>query len=118
MILSTLNITAARFGPIPRADFTVGRSFMSCIRFWARKFDRDRLGRGPAFRFNLAMERRVARKADAVIVLGEKVKEVMIAEKGVDPARLSVIYPGIDLAEYDRRQCRQRSKPSKIITRS
>lgn len=62
--------------------------------------ERDRLGRGPAFRFNLAMERRVARGADAVIVLGEKVKEVMVAEKGVDPARVRVIYPGIDLDEY------------------
>ena len=88
------------------------RSFPACrLHGWplvyelhsllGEEVERDKLGRGPAFRFNLAMERRVARKADAVIVLGEKVKEVMIAEKGVNPARLSVIYPGIDLNEYD-----------------
>jgi glycosyltransferase involved in cell wall biosynthesis len=63
--------------------------------------ERDRLGRGLAFRVNLRLERAVCRHAAAIIVLGEAVKRVMVEEKGVDPDRVSVIYPGIDLAEYD-----------------
>jgi glycosyltransferase involved in cell wall biosynthesis len=37
-----------------------------------------------------------------VIVLGERVKEVVVNEKGVPSDRVKVIYPGIDLAEYER----------------
>jgi glycosyltransferase involved in cell wall biosynthesis len=37
-----------------------------------------------------------------VIVLGEPVKRVVVDEKHVPADRVSVIYPGIDLAEYDR----------------
>jgi glycosyltransferase involved in cell wall biosynthesis len=37
-----------------------------------------------------------------VIVLGEEVKRVMVEEKGVPADRVTVIYPGIDLGEYDR----------------
>jgi glycosyltransferase involved in cell wall biosynthesis len=65
------------------------------------EFERDRLGRGLAFRVNVRLERSVCRHAASIIVLGEAVKRVMVEEKGVDPDRLSVIYPGIDLAEYD-----------------
>jgi glycosyltransferase involved in cell wall biosynthesis len=64
--------------------------------------ERDRLGRGPAYRINVALERRVCRHAAAVIVLGEPVRRVVIEEKGVPADRVSVIYPGIDLSEYDR----------------
>lgn len=64
--------------------------------------DRDRLGRGPKFRAYLAIERRVFRSAAAVIALGEPVKEVVIEEKGVAADRVSVIYPGIDLGEFER----------------
>jgi glycosyltransferase involved in cell wall biosynthesis len=62
--------------------------------------ERDRLGRGLAYQLNIAVERQVCKHADAVIVLGEPVRQVVIDEKGVAPERVSVIYPGIDLAEY------------------
>jgi glycosyltransferase involved in cell wall biosynthesis len=64
--------------------------------------ERDRLGRGPWFRIQSAVERDVCRRAAAVIVLGEPVKQVVVGEKGVAADRVSVIYPGIDLGEYDR----------------
>ena len=88
------------------------RASFACRRFgWplvyelhsllGEEFERDRIGRGLAFRLNLSLERAVCRQAAAIIVLGEGVRRVMIEEKGVDPDRVSVIYPGIDLAEYD-----------------
>ena len=46
-------------------------------------------------------KKRVLRHAAAVIALGEPVKQVVVAEKGVPAERVSVIYPGIDLAEYE-----------------
>lgn len=64
--------------------------------------ERDRLGRGPVFRATAALERDVCRHAAAVIVLGEPVKRVVVEEKGVPAAKVSVIYPGIDLDEYRR----------------
>lgn len=64
--------------------------------------ERDRLGRGLGFRATVALERRVCRHAAAVIALGEPVKRVVIEEKGVPADRVSVIYPGIDLAEYEQ----------------
>jgi glycosyltransferase involved in cell wall biosynthesis len=64
--------------------------------------ERDRLGRGLVFRTYRAMERRVLRHAAAVIALGEPVKRVIVEEKGVPAERVRVIYPGIDLGEYDR----------------
>jgi glycosyltransferase involved in cell wall biosynthesis len=64
--------------------------------------ERKRLGRGVAFRSYLAIERRVYRHAAQVIALGEPVKEVVVSEKGVPADRVSVIYPGIDLTEYER----------------
>jgi len=63
--------------------------------------ERDRLGRGLAYRVNRRIERAVCRHAAAVVVLGEGVARVMVEEKGVDPGRVSVIYPGIDLDEFD-----------------
>ena len=64
--------------------------------------ERDRLGRGFVFEITKAFERDVCQHAAAVIVLGEPVKQVVIAEKGIDPNKVSVIYPGIDLSEFDR----------------
>ena len=64
--------------------------------------ERDRLGRGLVFKATALLEREVCKHAAAVIVLGEGVKRVVIEEKGVDAERVSVIYPGIDLAEYDQ----------------
>src|SRR5262249_8277554 len=48
-----------------------------------------------------AMERKVFEHAAAVIAPGEPVKQFVIEEKGVPEDRVSVIYPGIDLAEYE-----------------
>ena len=80
--------------------------------------ERDRLGRGLVFRSYLAVERRVFRHAAQVIALGEPVKQVVVAEKGVPADRVSVIYPGIDLAEYERPGDRRRSPASVPSTRS
>jgi glycosyltransferase involved in cell wall biosynthesis len=62
---------------------------------------RDRLGRGLVFRMYQELETRVFRHAAAVIALGEPVRQVVIAEKGVPADRVHLIYPGIDLGEYD-----------------
>ena len=64
--------------------------------------ERQRLGRGLVFRSYLAVERSVYLHAAQVIALGEPVKQVVVTEKGVPADRVSVIYPGIDLAEYER----------------
>lgn len=64
--------------------------------------ERDKLGRGLAFRVQVAVEREVFKHAAAVIVLGEAVKEVVVGEKGVEAEKVSVIYPGIDLSEYSQ----------------
>jgi glycosyltransferase involved in cell wall biosynthesis len=88
------------------------RAYFACRRYrWPMVYEihsllgdeveRDRLGRGLIFRSYLALEARVFRHAAAVIVLGEPVKEVVVAEKGVAPERVSVIYPGIDLGEFN-----------------
>lgn len=62
--------------------------------------ERDRLGRGLVFRGYVALERQVFRRAAGVITLGQPVRDVVVREKGVPEGRVSVIYPGIDLAEY------------------
>jgi glycosyltransferase involved in cell wall biosynthesis len=89
------------------------RSYFACRRYgWPMVYeihsllgdevDRDRLGRGLAFRFYTTVERRVCRDAAAVIVLGAPVQRVVVEEKGVPAERVAIIYPGIDLGEYDR----------------
>ncbi len=88
------------------------RSLLACRRHgWPMVYEihsllgdeveRDRLGRGLAFRAYRAMEQGVLRHAAAIIALGEPVKDVVVREKGVPDDRVSVIYPGIDLGEYD-----------------
>ena len=88
------------------------RAYAACRRFgWPMVYEihsllgdevvRDSLGRGLVFKAYRALEKRVLRHAAAVITLGEPVKQVVVAEKGVPSDRVSVIYPGIDLAEYD-----------------
>ena len=64
--------------------------------------ERDRIGRGLAFQATAALEKQVCKHAQAVIVLGEPVKRVVVEEKGVPAECVDVIYPGIDLAEYER----------------
>ena len=89
------------------------RAYFACRRFgWpmvyelhsllGEEFERDRIGRGIGFRINVRLERAVCRHAAEVIVLGDQVKRVMVEEKGVPADRVTVIYPGIDLGEYDR----------------
>lgn len=89
------------------------RAYFACRRFgWPLVYEihsllgdeveRNRLGRGAKFRFYTTLERRVCRHAAAVIVLGEPVKTVVVEEKKVPAERVSVIYPGIDMAEYER----------------
>jgi glycosyltransferase involved in cell wall biosynthesis len=89
------------------------RAYFACRRYdWPMVYEihsllgdeveRQRLGRGLSFRFYVNVERRVCRHAAAVIALGEPVKTVVVEEKGVPADRVSVIYPGIDLGEYDR----------------
>ena len=63
--------------------------------------ERDKLGRGLSFKAYVALERDVCKHAAGVIVLGEPVRDVVVGEKGIPADRVSVIYPGIDLAEYD-----------------
>lgn len=63
--------------------------------------ERDRLGRDLKYRAYVALERDVCKHAAGVIVLGQPVREVVAREKGVPEDRVSVIYPGIDLREYD-----------------
>ena len=62
--------------------------------------ERDKLGRGMAFKAYLRLERDVCKHAAGVIVLGEPVRDVVVEEKGVPADRVSVIYPGINLAEF------------------
>jgi glycosyltransferase involved in cell wall biosynthesis len=89
------------------------RAYAACRRYgWpmvyeihsllGEEVERDRLGRGLVFRSYLAVERRVFQHAAQIIALGEPVKQFVVAEKGVPADRVSVIYPGIDLAEYER----------------
>ena len=98
-------VHAQHHGGANRASFACRRHNWPLVyelhSLLGEEFERDRLGRGLAFRLNLRLERAVCRQAAAIIVLGEGVKRVMVEEKGVDPDRVSVIYPGIDLAEYD-----------------
>ena len=88
------------------------RAYPACRRYgWPMVYEihsllgdevaRDSLGRGLVFKTYQALEKRVLRHAAAVIALGEPVKQVVVTEKGVPAERVSVIYPGIDLAEYD-----------------
>ncbi len=88
------------------------RAYIACRRFgWPMVYEihsllgdeveRDRLGRGMVFQTYRALERQVVRHAAAVIALGEPVKRVVVEEKGVPADRVRVIYPGIDLGEYD-----------------
>ncbi len=90
------------------------RAYFSCRRRgWPMVYEihsllgdevaRDELGRGLVFRAYLELEKRVLKRASSVIVLGEPVRDVVVREKGVPAERVDVIYPGIDLEEFDER---------------
>ncbi len=99
-------VHAQHYGGATRAYFACRRHGWPMVyeihSLLGDEVERDRLGRGPAFQFQMWVERRVCRHAAAVIVLGELVKRVVVEEKGVPADRVTVIYPGIDLGEYDR----------------
>jgi glycosyltransferase involved in cell wall biosynthesis len=99
-------VHAQHYGGATRAYFACRRHGWPLIyeihSLLGDEVERDRLGRGLAFRFYRTVERRVIRDAAALIVLGEPVKRVMVEERGVPAERVSIIYPGIDLDEYDR----------------
>jgi glycosyltransferase involved in cell wall biosynthesis len=99
-------VHAQHYGGATRAYFACRRHGWPMVyevhSLLGDEVERDRLGRGLAFRFYATVERRVFRDAAAVIVLGEPVKRVVVEEKGVPEERVSVIYPGIDIDEYDR----------------
>jgi len=89
------------------------RAYFACRRYgWPMVYEihsllgdeveRDNLGRGLVFRSYLALEKKVSDHAAQIIALGEPVKRVVVEEKHVPADRVSVIYPGIDLGEYER----------------
>jgi glycosyltransferase involved in cell wall biosynthesis len=98
-------VHAQHYGGATRASFACARYRWPMVyeihSLLGEEVERDRLGRGLVFRAYQAMERKVFRHAAAVIALGEPVKKVVVEEKGVPEDRVSVIYPGIDLAEYE-----------------
>ncbi len=98
-------VHAQQYGGATRASFACLRHGWPMVyeihSLLGEELERDRLGRGVSYRVYQALERRVLRHAAAVIVLGEPVKDVVVQEKGVPEDRVHVIYPGIDLAEYE-----------------
>ena len=98
---STPSITAGRRGPTSPAGGTAGRWSTRSTRSWATRSSATVWAAG-------WFSGRTWRRAQGlparggVIVLGEPVKQVVVTEKGVPAERVSVIYPGIDLAEYER----------------
>ena len=99
-------VHAQHYGGATRAYFACRRHKWPMVyeihSLLGEEVERDRLGRGPVFRTYQALERRVVRHAAQVIALGEPVKDVVVREKGVPADRVTVIYPGIDLGEYER----------------
>ena len=88
------------------------RAFLTCKKYqWpliyevhsllGDEVERDKLGRGVPFQLTRMIEQWVCRYAAGIIVLGEQVKDVLVNEKSVNPQKISVIYPGIDLTEFD-----------------
>lgn len=58
-----------------------------------------------------AVERAVYRRAECVVVLSEAFSKIVVARYGVDPARVQVIPPGVDLERFspgDRATARRR----------
>jgi glycosyltransferase involved in cell wall biosynthesis len=99
-------VHAQHYGGATRAYFACRRHGWPLVyeihSLLGDEVERDRLGRGLAYRFYTTVERKVLRFASEIIVLGEPVKRVVVEEKGVPADRVSIIYPGIDLAEYDQ----------------
>jgi glycosyltransferase involved in cell wall biosynthesis len=99
-------VHAQHYGGATRASFACRRNGWPMVyeihSLLGEEVERDRLGRGPVFRAYQALERKVVDRAAQVIALGEPVKDVVVREKNVPADRVTVIYPGIDLGEYER----------------
>ncbi|APW63569.1 glycosyltransferase family 4 protein [Paludisphaera borealis] len=99
-------VHAQSYGGATRAYFACSRNKWPMVyeihSLLGDEVERDRLGRGILFRSYKALERRAVNRAAWIIALGEPVKQVVVDEKGVPADRVSVIYPGIDLGEYER----------------
>ncbi len=99
-------VHAQHYGGATRAYFACRRNGWPIVyeihSLLGDEVERKRLGRGLVFRTYLTLERAVLKHAAAIIALGEPVKKVVIDEKKVPSDRVSVIFPGIDLGEYDR----------------
>ena len=87
------------------------RAFLTCKKYqWPLVYEihsllgdeveRDKLGRGVPFQLTRMVEQWASRYAAGIIVLGQLVKDVLVNEKGLQAEKISVIYPGIDLAEF------------------
>lgn len=87
------------------------RAFLTCKKYqWPLVYEihsllgdeveRDKLGRGLPFQLTRMIEQWACKYAAGIIVLGQPVKQVVVEEKGVPAEKVSVIYPGIDLAEF------------------
>ena len=115
---STPSITAARRGPISPAGGTAGRWSTRSTRCWATRSSATAWAGGSSSGLPGASSARSAGTPRQIIALGEPVKQVVVEEKGVPADRVSVIYPGIDLAEYDAaRPAGRRSRASGPSTR-
>ena len=99
-------------GATSPAGATAGRWSTRSTRCWATRSSATAWAAGwssgPTGRWSSG----VLRHAAAVIALGEPVKEVVVEEKGVPADRVSVIYPGIDLARVRRARPRRRRSPA------
>ena len=96
----TPSITGERPGLTSRAGGIAGRWSTRSTRCWVTRSRATAWGEGCLSDLPGTGEI-VFRHAAAVIALGEPVKQVVVDEKGVPADRVSVIYPGIDLAEYE-----------------
>ena len=86
----------------PPADDMAGRWFMRFIPFWATRSLAIAWVEASFSSPTGRSSGKSSAHAAAVIVLGEPVKKVLVEEKDVPAERVSVIYPGIDLGEYER----------------
>ena len=115
---STPSITAGRRGPTPPAGGTAGRWSTRSTRSWATRSSATAWAGDWSSARTWRSSARSTGTPPQVIALGEPVKQVVVEEKGVPADRVSVIYPGIDLAEYERPGSRRRSPASVPSTRS
>src|SRR5262249_3160207 len=77
---------------------------------WADESRVDR-GRSWAIPVKRFVERKVYRRADRVVVLSQAFRRIVIDAYGVDPVRVVVIPPGVDLDRFamgDQARARQR----------